>query len=938
MTTVVVAGSTVNPQTGMQASGATQFAVIDFSTPSNPVSVLVLTPFLSSVVDCAGTLAAVGDYYGSQVEIYDISNPASPTKTGSVNTSLSGISALSFDGTHVLVGEMNGQRVVLVDVSNPAAPSVLSTFTSAVASISAIALKGVLAVASGPNDLFFAVLQYDFSNPGNAPTQVQFVPGTGNVYFGGAITCDLDGTQAAVGDYGDSTVYLFDVSTGAPTLLGQYQSTQSGISSISVAGNIVVAASTNDTTMSVVDFSSPTNPVGKDTQSNLGGGTTVKIAGNFLAAGATNGFDVSLFSVAGDTETALGGVDTAIGPIESLGYTSFTPVTPEPQIMVSPTSLSFGAVRVGTQSPAQSLTIKNAGSAPLTVSNLTTSTSEYAATPHGSLPTLSPGQSTAVHVTFTPSASQSYPAQLTAQSNDPVNPSVSVALSGTGGEPHLVLPAPLAFGSVAVCLAHTLNATMTNTGSVDLHLSAITATGADFSASPSSLTIPAGSAGNIQVTFRPTATGTASGMLNLLSDDPSNPTPSLALGATGTSEPPPTVSVSPSAVNFGAVPLQYFVGIPVTVANIGPCEPLDVTLTVTGAAFLLTTGDPTTVPTANPPISATISAGTSENYTVVFNPVSIGSTTGMLTVTSNDPAHPSVSVPLTGTGVTVSLAAVELVLDRSGSMATAITGGTRMTALHSAVDMFANLVIPGAGFALGSVQFDTTEAVLTPLANLDATQQAAIVTGANSLTPRHLTSIGGGLKVAQASLTAAPMSRNVAIVFTDGYENTAPMIASVEPGVLSAGTEVYSVGLGDPAYLSTAALAALAASSKGKFFQTTDPLVLRKQFVEVLADAFLQNMAADPIIILRQGVAAVVPVHITSCESWISFVLLWEDPAAQVQFTVQLPTVRHSTARRQQITAWSAIGKALDMRFSKSRSRLGQPGQWARASLASGRC
>ena len=222
-------------------------------------------------------------------------------------------------------------------------------------------------------------------------------------------------------------------------------------------------------------------------------------------------------------------------------------------------------------------------------------------------------------------------------------------------------------------------------------------------------------------------------------------------------------------------------------------------------------------------------------------------------------------------------------------MATPITGGTRMTALQSAVNMFAQLVIPDTGFSMGSVQFDTTEAVLTPLADFDTTQQNTIITGANSLFPRNLTSIGGGLQLGQTSLAPSTIPRKVAIVFTDGYENTPPMIATVEPGVISAGTEVYAVGLGDPAYLSVAALNQLAASSSGKFFQTTDPLVLRKQFVEILADAFRQNMAADPILTLQQGVSTTVPVSITNCDSRLSFVLLWEDPTAQIQFTVRAP-------------------------------------------------
>jgi hypothetical protein len=877
MTNIVVAGS----------NNDNSFAVIDFTLPASPVKVLVTPPFQGGcMVDTGGTLAVAGNFNGTEVAVYDISNPASPVLKGTVATGLDGIGAISLDGSHVLVGEVSGQRVALIDVTNPAAPHILSVFTSAIASIAAVALKGSLAVASGPNDLIFVVL--DYTNPAG-PAQIQFTPGTGGVHFGGAITCDLDGAHAALADIGSGNVYLFDVSGAAPAVLSQYQSDQAGVSSISISGSTVAAASSNDFTVTLVSFQNPASPAGTDTPTNLGGGATVKLAGGFLAAGAINDFDVSIFSVAGTALTPLGQDNTTLGSIATLGYTSFTPVTPEPQVTVTPASLSFGAVRVNTPSPALAVGLKNTGTAPLQVTAVKTSIPQYTAAPSGTLPAIAPGHTATVQVTFRPTAVQAYPAAVTMTTNDPAHPAVSIPLAGSGGYPHIVPPGPLDFGSVAVCLAHTLNAVIGNSGPVDLHLSSITTTGSGFSHGPSTLTVPAGGSASVQVAFQPVTTGASTGTLSFLTDDPGTPNVTIALSGVGTPEPPPAISVTPSGIAFGAVPLQYFAGTAVTVANTGPCEDLNVTLTVTGADFLLTTGDPTILPTANPPITDTIAAGTAKSYTVVFGPAATGPAAGLLTVTSDDPAHPTASVPLSGNGVTVSPAAIELILDRSGSMATAITGGTRMTALHSAVSMFAELVIPGTGFAMGAVQFDTSEAVLTPLANLDATQQAAIVAGANSLTPRNLTSIGGGLKLGQSSLAASVMTRKVAVVFTDGYENTPPMIATVEPGVIAAGTEVYAVGLGDPAYLSTAALQSLAASSAGKFFQTTDPLVLRKQFVEVLADAFRQNMAADPILDVHQGVPVTIPVNITNCESRISFVLLWEDPAAQIQFTVSAP-------------------------------------------------
>jgi hypothetical protein len=883
MATIVVAGG----------NNDNNFAVIDFSNPSSPVNVLATPSFQGScMVDCFGTRAVAGNFLGGQVAIFDVSNPAQPAQVGTIDTGLGGIGAISFDGTNVLVGEVNGQRVVLIDVTNPASPTVVSTFTSALGGISAIALKGNLAVASGPSDFIFVVLNY--SSPSN-PAQVQFVPGTGGVFFGGVITCDLDGTQAALADGGDGNIYLFDVSSGSPNLLSQFASTQVGISSISISGDVVAAAATNGVTMSLVDFSNPAAPTATDTPTNLGLGSVVKLAGNNLAAGAVFGFNVTLFSVAGTSATASGTDGTTLGSIATLGFTSFTVATPEPQIAASTASLPFGAIRVGTASSPQTVTLKNTGTAPLNISAVATSISQYAVSPSGTLPAIAPNQSATVTVTFTPTAAQSFPATLSMTTNDPAHPTVSITLSGSGGFPQIVVPGPLNFGSVAVCTPHSLNATVRNTGPIDLHLSAITTTGAGFSATPASLTVPAGGSNTIQVSLTPATVGALNGTLNFSSDDPNSPNVSVNLSAIGTSEPPPAISVTPTSINFGAVPLQYFFGVAVTVANTGPCEDLTVTLTATTltpsiATFILTTtSDPTSLPTNNLPITDTIAATSSKSYTVVFEPTATGSASGVLTITSNDPLHPSVSVPLSGNGVTVSPAAVELILDRSGSMATAITGGTRMTALQSAVSMFSNLVVPGTGFAMGSVQFDTTEAVLTPLLNFDTTQQNAIIAGANTLFPRFLTSIGGGLQLGQTSLSASTLARKVAIVFTDGFENKPPLIATVEPGVITAGTQVYAVGLGDPAYLSVAALNQLAASSNGVFFQTTDPLVLRKQFVEILANAFQLNMAADPILNLQQGVPVSVPVNITNCESRISFVLLWEDPAAQIQFTVRAP-------------------------------------------------
>jgi hypothetical protein len=536
MTVAVVAGS----------NNDNRFAVIDFSVPTSPADVLVPAPFSGGcMVDCSGVLAAVGNYNGGQVAIFDISNPAAPVLKGTANTILNGIGAISSDGSHVLVGEVNGSRSVLIDVTNPGSPSILSTFSTAVASISAIALRGTLAVAAGPAiNPYFVVLNY--ANPAS-PTQVQFTPGTGGVYFGGAITCDLDATHAALADYSGGKIYLFDVSGATLVLLGQYSSDQAGVASISISGAMVAASSTNDTTITLVSFQNPASPTASDTAAGLGGGVVVKLAGSDLVAGAVNGLDVKLFSVSGTSAAPLGTMNTTLGSIATLGFTSFTP-----QIAVTPASLAFGAVNVNTTSPAQAITVTNTGTAPLNVTALTTSSPRYVASPSGTLPSIAPGHSATVQVTFTPTAVQSYSATLTMTTNDPSHPTVSVPLTGSGGQAAATwTPASLDFGAVETGATASLNLTITNSGSATLHVTGITASPPVFTASPAQLSVPPGGSQTIQVTFSPVATGSYPANLDFQTDDPSHASVSVPMTGTGIV---PTVSWTPTSIDFGTIP------------------------------------------------------------------------------------------------------------------------------------------------------------------------------------------------------------------------------------------------------------------------------------------------------------------------------------------------------------------------------------------------
>ena len=493
-------------------------------------------------------------------------------------------------------------------------------------------------------------------------------------------------------------------------------------------------------------------------------------------------------------------------------------------------------------------------------------------------------------MTFAPNAESPFSGALSFQTNDPAHPNMSVPLSGQGALPHIsVSTNSLSVGNVAVCLSGVTNLTIGNTGGVPLTISSITATPSVFTVSPANAVVPAGGSLGVIVTFRPTAAGPANGTLTVNSDDPNQPVKTVTLTGTGLPTPPPAISVSPASLSFGATPLQFFIGLRITIANTGPCQDLNVTLNSSGAPFLVTDTDPTTVPPNSLTISGVVSANESKRFVVVFAPTSLGAVSGTLTITSNAPSNPTIIVPLSANGVSLLPTALELVLDRSGSMQGAAPGGTKMDALKSAVDLFAELVIPGQGDEMGAVEFDDAFSVLTPRASYTTAQKSAIEAGAASLTPRNFTSIGGGLTLGQSEISGSPLARKAILVFTDGLENTPPLIASVEPGILAAGTEVYAIGLGQPQNISTAALSTLAASANGKFFLTDDTLVLRKNFIQVLADAFRNNMAADPIFNLSASKAVDVPVRITQCERRISFIINWDNPASQVQMTIKAP-------------------------------------------------
>ncbi|APV51309.1 hypothetical protein BWI17_17425 [Betaproteobacteria bacterium GR16-43] len=102
---------------------------------------------------------------------------------------------------------------------------------------------------------------------------------------------------------------------------------------------------------------------------------------------------------------------------------------PLPKISVSPTTVDFGTRSVGSVTPPQTVVVRNAGTARLTIGTVQVSPGFALATQCGDLP---PGGQCTIELNFRAGGSGRTVGTLAIPSNDPGNPTASVQLGGSG--------------------------------------------------------------------------------------------------------------------------------------------------------------------------------------------------------------------------------------------------------------------------------------------------------------------------------------------------------------------------------------------------------------------------------------------------------------------------------------------------------------------------
>jgi Abnormal spindle-like microcephaly-assoc'd, ASPM-SPD-2-Hydin/HYDIN/CFA65/VesB-like, Ig-like domain/IPT/TIG domain/Cep192 domain 4 len=311
-----------------------------------------------------------------------------------------------------------------------------------------------------------------------------------------------------------------------------------------------------------------------------------------------------------------------------------------PAVSVSPASVAFGDVRVGTTA-TQAVTVTNTGNADLHISALGVPAIPFGIgtqTCNGA--TVPPQQSCVIDVTFHPA--QTGPASGTLGiADDAPGGGQSVPLSGTGTEPAIsITPNPVAFGDVPTGAVGKQTVTIQNTGTADLTLTSFGVTGpfainAAGNACTFNSPIPPTGTCTTEVDFSPTTLGPASGVLSVSDDAPGSPQ-TVPLAGNGVA---PAVSLNPTSINFGDVRVGDFKADLLTVTNSGTGD-LHVSSIATAAPFSVDFDNCSGITVAPD--------GTCDLF-VRFTPTQTGPSAGSLSIVDDAPGSPQ-TVPLAGNG------------------------------------------------------------------------------------------------------------------------------------------------------------------------------------------------------------------------------------------------------------------------------------------------
>jgi hypothetical protein len=209
-----------------------------------------------------------------------------------------------------------------------------------------------------------------------------------------------------------------------------------------------------------------------------------------------------------------------------------------PAISVPVTAHNYGNVTIG-NNPMWNMTVSNTGTAPLIINDIDIPAGEPVSTPFNTPATVQPGNSVSVALFYIPTAPVPLDVTIEVLSNDPVNPSVPVELTGHGmvdGPSAVTGPTSHDYGLVREDAHTRWFFTVGNLGDEMLEISGITSTIPEFYIFQDvSFPIQVATLDSVLVGmwFNPVIPVFYEGTVELTTNDPAHPTLTVTLEGTG---------------------------------------------------------------------------------------------------------------------------------------------------------------------------------------------------------------------------------------------------------------------------------------------------------------------------------------------------------------------------------------------------------------------
>jgi hypothetical protein len=266
--------------------------------------------------------------------------------------------------------------------------------------------------------------------------------------------------------------------------------------------------------------------------------TQSNTCGTSLPSGSSCTISVTFTPAAAQTFTAFVTInENAIGSPHNVGLTGSGVAAGT--VTISPASVNFGKVNVGTASTTKSATLTNTGSVTLNVSSIAitgANPTDFSQT-NNCPSSLIAGAHCTITVRFSPLVTGNLSASVTVTDNATGSPQ-AITLIGTGVKPNVQLsPKTLSFTAQKVgTTSAPQNITLTDNGGGTLTIGSITVSGADptdfAQTNNCPATLPTMGTCTIVVTFTPTVTGSRTATVSVTDNASSSPQ-QAALSGTG---------------------------------------------------------------------------------------------------------------------------------------------------------------------------------------------------------------------------------------------------------------------------------------------------------------------------------------------------------------------------------------------------------------------